>query len=718
MARSKASRNYRNKKKSSRLSFGNLTLKRLLVFVLLFAIVGSILWIRSFASPPNATEKMGVFRGAQDPASIKSFEDWIGRPVTYAIGFTGKNTGTGDSAWSKITDPGSLCSKWANSKYKLSLSTALLPNTNFTLAAGKNGSYNKYWTSFGQKMVANGCEDAIIRLGWEFNGKFYPWAAGGQEADFAAYWRQVVTTLRAVPGQEFKFDFTPLAGNNNADVEAAYPGDGYVDIIGLDAYDTSSVSVSDKEKRWNDQINRVWGLKWQKDFATSHNKQISYPEWGLTVRPKDNLGGGDNPYYIQKMYDWMNALPGSGGGSLAYQAYFEDDASDALHSLMNNQFPESTALYKKLFGVLPSSSPSDTTAPSTPTGLEAVVVGESQIDLSWQAATDNVGVVSYSVYRNNSLVRNVTGTSHSDTGLTSTTAYSYYVVAIDAAGNISSASNTVQATTAGTVVTPPPPPPETGVSVPFRLNSGATSTYTDPAGLKWGVDQYYAASGSNGTNSTTNSIAGTDKDTMYKSERWGVSSYNIPLAEGTYTLKLHFAEINPASGTRIFDVSAEGKALLSNYNISAEAGDFTAAVKEYTVTINDGVLNISFTKTSNATKLSGLEIVDYVTPPPPPAESFGTANFSGSLNKYGSGTHYVDVPKAGTISYTVTSSRSSGRFDVTVYDPRGVKVNDRPNTYQPIKDEVVVTEPGKYKFVITSRWWSKLDYKLEVKYPK
>ena len=89
----------------------------------------------------------------------------------------------------------------------------------------------------------------------------------------------------------------------------------------------------------------------------------------------------------------------------------------------------------------------DTTPPSTPTNLSATAISPSQINLSWTASTDNVGVTGYRVYRNGTQVGTPTGTSYSDTGLTASTAYSYYVRAVDAAGNVSGNSNTASATT-------------------------------------------------------------------------------------------------------------------------------------------------------------------------------------------------------------------------------------------------------------------------------
>ena len=96
----------------------------------------------------------------------------------------------------------------------------------------------------------------------------------------------------------------------------------------------------------------------------------------------------------------------------------------------------------------------DIEPPSTPSGLTATPVGSTQINLSWTASTDNVGVTGYQVERcqgsgcsNFSLLTTVTGTSYSNTGLQEITSYSYRVRATDAANNLSGYSNTATAAT-------------------------------------------------------------------------------------------------------------------------------------------------------------------------------------------------------------------------------------------------------------------------------
>jgi chitodextrinase len=90
----------------------------------------------------------------------------------------------------------------------------------------------------------------------------------------------------------------------------------------------------------------------------------------------------------------------------------------------------------------------DTTAPTTPTGLTATAVSASRINLSWIAATDNVGVTGYRIFRNGSLLDTVGNvTTYASTGLAASTTYSYAVRALDAAGNVSGQSTAANATT-------------------------------------------------------------------------------------------------------------------------------------------------------------------------------------------------------------------------------------------------------------------------------
>ena len=89
---------------------------------------------------------------------------------------------------------------------------------------------------------------------------------------------------------------------------------------------------------------------------------------------------------------------------------------------------------------------SDTVAPSTPANLSATAVSTNNIDLTWDAATDNMAVTAYNIYRDSGTVAVGTVTSpslsYSDTGLNASTQFCYEVTALDAVGNESAKQTT------------------------------------------------------------------------------------------------------------------------------------------------------------------------------------------------------------------------------------------------------------------------------------
>jgi len=84
----------------------------------------------------------------------------------------------------------------------------------------------------------------------------------------------------------------------------------------------------------------------------------------------------------------------------------------------------------------------DSTPPTAPTNLNPTVRA-SKVQLSWGAASDNVGVSKYAIWRNNVQIGSTTGTNYTDGSTTSGVTYTYYVVALDKVGNVSAPSNTI-----------------------------------------------------------------------------------------------------------------------------------------------------------------------------------------------------------------------------------------------------------------------------------
>lgn len=150
----------------------------------------------------------------------------------------------------------------------------------------------------------------------------------------------------------------------------------------------------------------------------------------------------------------------------------------------------------------------DTTPPSNVSGLTSPSKTSTSVSLSWNAATDNVGVAGYNIYRNGGATpiatTSGTGTTYNNTGLSPSTTYTYTVKARDAAGNVSvSHSNQISVTTnAGGGDTSPPTTPGN-----FRV-TGTTNT---SVALAWnastdnvGVTGYELSRGGSILTTTTN----------------------------------------------------------------------------------------------------------------------------------------------------------------------------------------------------------------------
>lgn len=126
----------------------------------------------------------------------------------------------------------------------------------------------------------------------------------------------------------------------------------------------------------------------------------------------------------------------------------------------------------------------DTQAPTAATNLVANNPTSNSISLSWTAATDNIGVAGYDIYKNSVFYSTVSGTTATVSGLTPSTTYNFYIIAKDAAGNSSPVSNTATETTlagqpgGGSCGT------ESFETIPAAASSYATQTWTN-SGITW-----------------------------------------------------------------------------------------------------------------------------------------------------------------------------------------------------------------------------------------
>jgi hypothetical protein len=168
------------------------------------------------------------------------------------------------------------------------------------------------------------------------------------------------------------------------------------------------------------------------------------------------------------------------------------------------------------------------------------------------------------------------------------------------------ASGTATATT-----TPSSTPTGVPTETVLRIDSGGGVAYTDVEGARWQADT--GAIGGYIAERGTVVVEGASDPTIYRSERWGLSGYAIPLANGVYTVRLHFAEFKDyidQPGERVFGVSVEG-VTLGAIDVYAEAARQRnrALVRAVTVPVIDGQLDIVFTQIAENTMIHGIEIL-------------------------------------------------------------------------------------------------------------
>jgi hypothetical protein len=209
------------------------------------------------------------------------------------------------------------------------------------------GSYNDKWREFGTNIKAAGLAgETVIRLGWEFNGDWYKWQAN-DPGQFAECWRQIVTSAEeTAPALLWDWNVNRGKGASVVDARKAYPGDGYVDIVGVDSYDMFPGVKTEAD--WAKHYSGAFGLKFWSDFARSHGKKLSVPEWGVYPGPSSSgSNGGDNPLYIAKMQSFFK----SEGSDLAYESYFNESSAYIASALFGpDQNPAAAAKYNALFG--------------------------------------------------------------------------------------------------------------------------------------------------------------------------------------------------------------------------------------------------------------------------------------------------------------------------------------------------------------------------------
>lgn len=249
------------------------------------------------------------------------------------------------------------------------------PSNSLQLIA--SGTYDAHFQTLADRIfsVTGTATGMIIRIGHEMDGNWYGWGNAGpggvQAPYFAAAFRRIVTLMRnRQPTNQWKFAICPTDRNISLTwLNQIWPGDAYVDYMGVDTYDTAHLSPGsyagkNQSARITEHQTKVWPwrlakLNIYKDFSVAHGKPIQFHEWGLfgsDIAGQDDQGGLDNTDFIQKMFDWMT----DPANNVHTQMYWDKDTYTSgvlrqkiqMHGPLSTPstfFPNSQALYRTLF---------------------------------------------------------------------------------------------------------------------------------------------------------------------------------------------------------------------------------------------------------------------------------------------------------------------------------------------------------------------------------
>ncbi len=207
-------------------------------------------------------------------------------------------------------------------------------------SACASGAFDWVWREVATKMTRHGLADAIIRLGWEANGNWFPWSINGNYAGYKACFRRAVQVMRSVQPRlriEWPMNREVYSRKLNTLVNNAYPGNDVVDIIGLSYYDHWPAATS--ETVWNSSFKPE--LDFWVSFARRNGKKLGFGEWGLGFR---RGGGFDNPLYVRKMYEFWN----NNRDLIAYESYFNCGQADHIINPESHN-PNASSTYRNLW---------------------------------------------------------------------------------------------------------------------------------------------------------------------------------------------------------------------------------------------------------------------------------------------------------------------------------------------------------------------------------
>lgn len=297
-----------------------------------------------------------------------------------------------------------------------------------------------------------------------------------------------VSTLDPDPGLVLdNYDNSPAAWPGTNDLNVWTGANGFLNGGGAGAIQDGALVLQYSNSGW---------------FGSDVNRDVSQYKY-LVFRIKGSAGGEQDAFKLRignayKLFSEFTSTP----ITTAYQEIRIDMEANGVNrsspGQLNLEFwngKSGTIHIDEIRFAGGSSGAADTQKPSAPAGLTASGVAAGSVTIAWSAASDNVGVAGYDVFRNGTLAGSTAALSYTDGGLSPDTTYVYTVRAKDAAGNVSELSAPLSVTTEAGA--PQQPDGETSYEAEAAVNTlSGSAAVADAAGCSGGKKVGYIGNGS------------------------------------------------------------------------------------------------------------------------------------------------------------------------------------------------------------------------------
>jgi hypothetical protein len=297
--------------------------------MLLRTSIAAVLFLYVSVPCSAGSPALSAFVG-NSPSDLQQFEDWLGRPVDQITAHTGREN------WKDWVDSIRWSVElWSPLNKPIRWTIPLFVNGG-SLSDAAAGKYQDYYEQAARLLAGTRKSDNVVyvRTGEEFNGNWMPWSAAGREQDFVKAYRHFVEAFRSVSSR-FRFEWNVNIRETRMNPADAYPGDDYVDVIGMDFYYNIKWNPTNPVMAWNEMVSSQYGLQWLEEFAAAHKKPTAYPEWGVNF-------DGAGPY-IERAAQWFS------GHNVLYESVWNSNAAFP-GKLSDDQYPRAAAAYIDSFG--------------------------------------------------------------------------------------------------------------------------------------------------------------------------------------------------------------------------------------------------------------------------------------------------------------------------------------------------------------------------------